>query len=77
MRGPLTDVDAIYFDDGSAIKIPDGSIFIVTRCDALKKYNETKPILNGAGPYTVKLLPDAAAQEKEFGPIERSKCQCK
>ena len=63
------DADAIYFGDGSALKVPDGSIWIIYDCNALKKWNGSKPALDGIGPYKVKFLPKPKDQEKEFGPI--------
>jgi len=67
-RGPLDDVDAIYFKDGSAIKIPDFAIYVVMDCSALEKWNGSVPPLDGLIPrYRVVFLPDRTAQEKEFG----------
>jgi RHS repeat-associated protein len=67
-RGPLGDVDAICFKDGSAIKIPDFAIYVVIDCSALEKWNGSVPPLNGRIPrYRVVFLPDKKAQEKEFG----------
>jgi hypothetical protein len=63
------DADAIYFGDGSALKVPDGSIWIIYDCNALQKWNGSKPALDGIGPYKVKFLPKPKDQEKEFGPI--------
>ena len=66
------DVDAIYFDDGTALKIPDWSIYVIFDCDSLKTMPTgflSKPLLSylRIPKYRTKPLPDRPAQEQEFG----------
>jgi hypothetical protein len=80
--GPCTDVDAIYFRNGGAIKIPDGSIYFIYSCEALAYWNGSVPPLAVIPPYRVRYLPDRRAAEKEFeGPIlppdPDPSCNCK
>jgi len=66
------DVDAIYFNDGSALKIPDWSIYVVYDCDALNASPTgflSRPLLSylHIPKYRTKPLPNRRAQEHEFG----------
>jgi hypothetical protein len=66
------DVDAIYFNDGGALKIPDGSIYVIHDCDSLKSIPTgffSRPLLSylPIPKYRTKPLPDRPAQEQEFG----------
>jgi RHS repeat-associated protein len=82
------DVDAIYFRDGSALKIPDSSIYYIYDCFSLdrtpagffsRSLLSYLPVwLNRR--YRTQELPDRPAQEKEFGgPIlpPTPDCRCK
>lgn len=83
--GALFDADAIYYSDGSALKIPDFAIFVITDCESLKSAPTgftSKPLLSytGVPKYQTKLLPTGSSQETEFGgPILPPKptCKCK
>lgn len=83
--GFSADADAIYFKDGSALKIPDWSIYIVYDCDALGQVPDgffSKPLLSYLKPpkYQTKKLPDSKSQQEEFGgPIlpPTPTCECK
>jgi RHS repeat-associated protein len=66
------DVDAIYFNDGSALKIPDFSIYVIYDCGDLNATPTgffSRPLLSylHLPKYRTKPLPDRPAQEKEFG----------
>jgi len=66
------DVDAIYFNDGGALKIPDGAIYVIHDCDSLKSIPTgffSRPLLSylRIPKYRTKPLPDRPAQEQEFG----------
>jgi hypothetical protein len=90
--GPWTNADAIDFRHGSAWKIPDWSVFIITDCDQVSQPPTNlgaKPALSYLAPfmkamklpdpYAVKYLPDRRSQEDEFGgPIlpPRKTCKC-
>lgn len=66
------DVDAIYFNDGGALKIPDGSVYVIYDCNSLKSIPTgffSRPLLSylHIPKYRTKPLPDRPAQEQEFG----------
>jgi RHS repeat-associated protein len=78
------DVDTIYFKNGSAIKIPDWSVYLIYDCNALAAPPTGilgRPLLsNIPNPwYRTKVLPDRKSQEDEFqGPIlpATPNCRC-
>jgi RHS repeat-associated protein len=72
-NSPLsTDIDAIYFLDGSALKIRDGQILYINSCDDLR----TVPSW-WRRPLPSKVLRTKADQVKEFGQILPPKPDCK
>ncbi len=83
--GPFADVDAIYFHNGSALKIPDSYIMVVLDCfgDVAPKNIHLSPVdrfLKSIYPRLApKFLPDRGAIENEFHQIEPpvpcGKCQ--
>jgi hypothetical protein len=89
----FVDIDAVYFRDGSALKIPDGSYYVITDCAALDRAPMgifARPVLAPVlspilryldrPPYDTKVLPDQPSQETEFGgPIlaPPPDCKCK
>ena len=66
-----SDIDAVYYNDGSAVKIPDGEAVAIFSCDALSAANNHKSVLPPnslrPGPFKSRVLPDRPAQEREFG----------
>jgi hypothetical protein len=79
--GTGRDADAIYFRDGSALKIPDGSIFYVFTCSSQDHmptgiFGNTPLGHLGVPKYRTKPLPDYPAQTKEFGEIRPAKQVC-
>lgn len=79
--GTGRDADAIYFGDGGALKIPDGSIFYVFTCSSQEHmptgfFGNTPLGHLGVPRYRTKPLPDFAAQTKEFGEIRPAEPVC-
>jgi hypothetical protein len=76
------DVDAIYFEDGGALKIPDWSVYIIYDCSSLKSVPTgflSRPVLSNLRipKYRTKPLPDRKTQEQEFGgPVLNPKPDC-
>ena len=70
----FTDIDAIYFGNGCAIKIHDGDLFVAYSCADLQACPPwwKRPMFS-------KVLPTPADQTREFGRIEPPKqvCPCK
>lgn len=81
--GFFGDVDATYFNDGSAMKIPDGTEVIFWSCEQIDnpdKIIHVPPNALRPPKFRTKILPDASAQSTEFGgPIlaPSAPCQCK
>ena len=64
------DVDAIYFNNGRALKFPDSSVVAIWSCSQLadpKKVIRVPPNLLRPGIFRSEVLPDRSAQENEFG----------
>ncbi len=74
-RSSNFDVDAIYFRDGGALKIPDSVIYVIWSCHDLDVTPQN--FINRI--FMLKALPDRVTQETQFGgwiQPPRLTCQC-
>jgi len=82
--GPFAaDVDAIFFPNGGAIKIPDGTVVVILHCvegSPNVRYPFGGDFIRKHLPKRLfpQVLPDQAAVEREFGKVKPPKaCQKK